>query len=1098
MRPVRLDIDGFASFRRPTEIDFDDIDYFAFVGPTGSGKSTVIDAMVFALFGSAPRWDRRNAIAYALAPTANRATVKLVFDAGGSRYIAIREVRRNASGTVQQKSARLERFHDPRATGSPDDETTVLAGEVREMPAEIEKLLGLTFEDFCQCVVLPQGQFAQFLKATDKERQDILLKLLGAGHYERIRAAASAREGAAATEQQVAEGRLTDLRDATEADEEAATRRVAELGVLHGDLDVLLRRCADTGRDLGEATSVVDTVRGEQAVLAGLALPDGIADLGNLISEARAEVTRARDAEADAGAAHDRARDALEHAGDPTALERTRDQWAEASLLDETLPGLQTEAANATNDLHRQEEALQAAELALQQAQARFHQAETDDQRAVSELDAVIQRQRLLSSVTVPDGVTELAGRIETARRDLTQTSEDAEVAEAADNHARQRLAELGDPGFVNETLTWLDRRATLRADLSAQEEAVVEATRLADAAREAMADADAELERATHELERLRLQHRAADLRAQLEPGQECPVCAQTVHTLPPPLDAPTRAGEDAVGAAKAARRTAETGLQQARSTLATAQATRDATRSEVDRLSAQLDGRPDDPAALRAQVAAIATATLEATAAADALGRARERRRNAERGVSSLAAEQQAAREGFRQARSPLLAHGAPQDETDDLAAAWRHLHDWVTGRLDELDTQVLPAARDRADQARAGLNEARQAAQAAEKATAAARGSHRAATQRAAEATTAATAATRRRDELTRLLDQAIDAAAVTAALAHVQECRNAERGAFAALGDARRQRAEAEQRLKAADARAAEARAGLRASRDLVVFLGAPTLDETDLGAAWSTLLSWAREAISERATRLPELEARAESARQADALAARGVLDALQKHGLTAEDVTSVPTVLATATAQAQGALAYVRERRAIRARVEAELQAATERRQVAGQLAELLKANKFQKWLASAALDTLVTAASHSLRELSGGQFDLTHKSGEFFVIDHADAESERSVRTLSGGETFQASLSLALALSEQLSSLAAGAARLDSIFLDEGFGTLDSDSLEVVALTLERLAQGDRMVGIVTHVTSLAERVPVRFVVRRDSRSSSVTKEGL
>src|ERR1700712_1274450 len=76
VRPVQLDIAGFASFRDPAVVDFTGADYFALVGPTGSGKSTVIDAMTFALYGSAPRWGRRNAIANALAPTANRCTVR--------------------------------------------------------------------------------------------------------------------------------------------------------------------------------------------------------------------------------------------------------------------------------------------------------------------------------------------------------------------------------------------------------------------------------------------------------------------------------------------------------------------------------------------------------------------------------------------------------------------------------------------------------------------------------------------------------------------------------------------------------------------------------------------------------------------------------------------------------------------------------------------------------------------------------------------------------------------------------------------------------------------------------------------------------------
>ncbi len=170
---------------------------------------------------------------------------------------------------------------------------------------------------------------------------------------------------------------------------------------------------------------------------------------------------------------------------------------------------------------------------------------------------------------------------------------------------------------------------------------------------------------------------------------------------------------------------------------------------------------------------------------------------------------------------------------------------------------------------------------------------------------------------------------------------------------------------------------------------------------------------------------------------------------------------------------------------------------ARERAVVAGELRSLLRSDKFQQWLATAALDTLVAGASEGLSELSDGQFTLTHEKGEFFVIDHFDADSQRSVRTLSGGETFQASLALALALSEQLATLAVGGnARLDSIFLDEGFGTLDPDALETVAATLENLAQGERMVGVITHVAALAERTPVRFLVSHDNRTSRVEKE--
>ena len=143
-------------------------------------------------------------------------------------------------------------------------------------------------------------------------------------------------------------------------------------------------------------------------------------------------------------------------------------------------------------------------------------------------------------------------------------------------------------------------------------------------------------------------------------------------------------------------------------------------------------------------------------------------------------------------------------------------------------------------------------------------------------------------------------------------------------------------------------------------------------------------------------------------------------------------------------------------------------------------------------------MDILVVDASATLSELSGGQYELAHDKGEFLIVDHSDADSRRPVKTLSGGETFQASLALALALSEHLSSLAAaGTARLDSIFLDEGFGSLDEATLDVVAATLENLAgKGDRMVGIVTHVRALAERVPLRFTVSRTGATATVRRE--
>ena len=113
MRPVRLEMNGFAAFREPAVVDFTGADYFALVGPTGAGKSTVVDALCFALYGSVPRWDDRRAVRLGLAPHVSRGVVRLVFDVAGARYVAARELRRSAQDKVTVRSARLELLADP-------------------------------------------------------------------------------------------------------------------------------------------------------------------------------------------------------------------------------------------------------------------------------------------------------------------------------------------------------------------------------------------------------------------------------------------------------------------------------------------------------------------------------------------------------------------------------------------------------------------------------------------------------------------------------------------------------------------------------------------------------------------------------------------------------------------------------------------------------------------------------------------------------------------------------------------------------------------------------------------------------------------------
>jgi exonuclease SbcC len=159
-----------------------------------------------------------------------------------------------------------------------------------------------------------------------------------------------------------------------------------------------------------------------------------------------------------------------------------------------------------------------------------------------------------------------------------------------------------------------------------------------------------------------------------------------------------------------------------------------------------------------------------------------------------------------------------------------------------------------------------------------------------------------------------------------------------------------------------------------------------------------------------------------------------------------------------------------------------------------GTLARELRTDHFIAFVLEESMNQLALQASDELMQISDGRYSLIAEEGSFEVIDHHNADERRSVATLSGGETFLASLSLALALSAGLRELAGTAGgRLEAIFIDEGFGALDLETLDVVVEALERLREGDRMVGVITHVPTLAERIPAGLTVETNGNSSRI-----
>jgi DNA repair protein SbcC/Rad50 len=831
MRPLRLDLAGFTVFREPTTVDFTDVDFFALVGPTGAGKSTVLDAVCFALYGTVPRWSDKRAIANVLAPSGAEAKVRLVFESAGKRYAATRVVRRDGKGKVSTSHAGLEvlppTFDLSTLDSGQAELGEPLAGTPGELDAAIVDVVGLPYEQFTSCVLLPQGAFAEFLHAKPAVRQQILVNLLGLSVYERIR------------------DQATELAKQAETQVEALDRAL-----------------------------------------------DGMADVTD---------------EAIAGAA-----------------ERVEVTRRLATDVDGALPRLRA--------------------LRQEREQA---------QRQLAELDAELER---LRRVRIPAGLGTLTDAARDARDAALAAAQAVQAAEEEDDRLRAELATAGDPTALHRQL---DEHAThdkLVAEVSqlaalvgeAQAEHERAATAL-DEATGAMVLARDGVERARAGVDAATTKDRAATLRVHLRVGEPCPVCEQPVENLPgehaPELAAAKEALAAAQRRAEGAERAAATQekvVRQLDRSLVAARTQLDTATGQRDELQRRLAGSPG----VKALRAALATLAQRQRAVEEAAATVRAERERARRARTEAERAEQRIRaawgdfDGVRDAVAPL---GPPPAQREDLARAWQELAEWASAETGTRDGQ---------------------------------------------------------RTEMTGRVASAV-----------------AEAGA------------------------AAQQLAGLFTAADLAVPAGLRDPGALDPEAAVSAAAVAVERAVAAHERLLDRRD-------QAEKLAE-------QRAG-------------------------YEREG------------------QVARTLATHLRANNFERWLLTEALDLLVSGGSRILRELSGGQYELVARSSEFFVVDHHDAGLARPVRTLSGGETFQASLALALALAEQLSGMAGGVASLESILLDEGFGTLDAATLDSVAATLENLAaRGDRMVGVVTHVGSLAERIPVRFEIHKDARTARVERVG-
>lgn len=281
MRPLRITLEGFSAYRRKVEVDLEDVGYFSLSGPTGSGKSSLIDSMVFALYGRIPRLGG-GTVAPVISTGSERARVSLDFAVGDDRYTVARLVQRTKAGATTPE-ARLQRGNEVLASG---------AGDVTQA---VTDLLRLGYEDFTRTVVLPQGEFARFLTAPPGERQQLLRGLLGLDIYATVRTLARNRELVALAQALDAHTRLDALDLPDEEERSAARGRSKMIDELAESVPAAEAALAATEAEATSHREQVDHLESARRRLRDLAPPPRLEELAQLIYRARQELEALED-----------------------------------------------------------------------------------------------------------------------------------------------------------------------------------------------------------------------------------------------------------------------------------------------------------------------------------------------------------------------------------------------------------------------------------------------------------------------------------------------------------------------------------------------------------------------------------------------------------------------------------------------------------------------------------------------------------------------------------------------------------------------------------------------------------------------------------
>jgi exonuclease SbcC len=1021
VRPLKLTVRAFGPYAGEQVFDFAALDgrsFFLIHGPTGAGKTSILDAICFALYGQASgaRDVRQMRSDHA---TPERLTeVEYDFSIGPDHYRVHRRPeqerpKKRGTGTMTEKPVATiwKRGANGNGNGEAHEEDyTVLDDGWARVNERIERLLGFKVDQFRQVVMLPQGMFQRLLLANSKEREEILEALFAVEAYGRIEAALKEAALSMKREREQATQRHAEtLRNAqVESRPQLDQRRIETQTQLEaGQAEVIVLRSAKKSA--------------QEALEAGRAIADKIAEA----ERAKADVTKLesqREAIALKQKQHEQACKALVLVeAEENVLQRKREAEQAAAKL---------EAAKKTAEMASEGKSKSDTALGAENAREPLRE---EARRRQTRLDTLVDRVRELAGAA--EAVKAARARATAAQGDRAEADKSVATAKSAIETAEKRRAELdalyAQKDAINERHTRTRIELNTRTKLEEQQKLRTGAVARLEHLRRDIAKSDQTLNwsRQTFDDMQARWSRGQATLLARsLSDGQPCPVCGSLDHPRP------ARSDEDLPSEAKL-RQARDHVAQQAKdhaqlqADLARHQGELNGIESQIAQLEEGLGLRiGHDVESLERELKDFEARLRQAEDAGVELDRAQRSVKNA-RSQESLATSRLAQAD-----QAATAAHAA-------LSAAEAILTERQSAVPEELRASgALDRERETIARRRKALDDALASAR-----------------KSADEASTSWTRAQSDLDNAAKLAETS-NTLYDTLRREFGDKARQAGFDDHAAFKAARLGNDE----IRAIDARIRDYHVAVGAAKARLERARAATVDLTspDLAALAATDAA-AQQALEAKINLLAQLT----------------------------ERLTSFDACIARLT-ELESALADLDARYAV---VGAIADAAN------GQNAQRIT---FQRYVLGVFLDEVLYAATQRLRTMSKGRF-LLQRSKELaggnraggldLEVHDTHTSTVRPVSTLSGGESFLASLSLALGLADVVQSYAGGI-RLETIFVDEGFGTLDPESLDLAIRALRDLQKGGRLVGIISHVTELREWIDARLEVTT-GRSGSVAQ---